>query len=315
MNDYEVNLIDYVKVILKRKKLIFFIFVLAIIAVFVFSLLSPKIYEIDTSLEIGKINKDLIENPEQLIEKIDNDVYNTEYINIDKIAVSNPKGTKLVRMKIESADYQKAKSILEEISNSILKEHLEKIDAQKDLIQKDIEKLENKIKLVDSNIKRTQNKIGPIKSDVKRIENKIIHAGQEQKNLESKINALEEVMVYDQTPGTQFALFDAKEKLENKRKEVENLYLSINSLERTIEDYNIQVNNLEAGKEDLRLRINSLNKFLQEIEPTKIVKRVTISKYPIRPRILLNTAIAAVLGIFLGIFLAFAREWWQVNLK
>ncbi len=98
----------------------------------------------------------------------------------------------------------------------------------------------------------------------------------------------------------------------------------INSLERAIEDYNIQINDLEsskqdfnikigslmADKDDLGLEINKLNKSLQEIEPTKVIKEPTVSKAPIKPRPLLNTAIAGVLGLFIGVFLAFAREWW-----
>ena len=50
----EINLMDYVKIILKRKWLIFSIFLLAVIVAGIFSFISPKIYEIDTIFEIGK---------------------------------------------------------------------------------------------------------------------------------------------------------------------------------------------------------------------------------------------------------------------
>lgn len=336
----EINLADYVKVVFKRKKLILLIFILAIMSAFVFSVLSPKIYKIDSSLQIGRIGQDLIEAPTQLVAKLNNQVYNGKY----EIGVKaeSPANTQLVRMKIESADFNKAKSALEEINNLILQEHQIKTENQKKLIQKDIEQLESKIRLVDeeikssqnkiilvnNNIEKTQNKIKPIQNDIQRIKDKISHAREEQKALEDKVESLEKILVYEQDPGTQFALFDTKEKLGNKKQEIENLYLSINSLTRTIEDYNIEINNLASSKEDyfikintlradkddLELEINALNKSLQDIEPTKIVKQPTLSKFPIKPRPILNMAIAGVLGLFIGIFLAFAREYWQKNL-
>ncbi|MFH1392107.1 MAG: Wzz/FepE/Etk N-terminal domain-containing protein [bacterium] len=310
----EINLADYVRVILKRWKSIFFIFVLAGAGVFIFSILSPKIYQIDSFLQIGKINSVLIEDPEQLTAKINNQVYNGKYEV--GVKAENPVNTQLIRLKIESDDFNKAKAVLEEINNLILQEHQTKTEIQKELIQNDIQQLESKINLVESNIQKTKNKISPIENDIKRIENKIVYAKEEQKNLENKIKALEEVLIYEQDPGTQFALFDTKEKLENKKQEVENLYLSINSLQRTIEDINIGVSSLEAQKDDLELEINKINKSLQEIELTKIVKQPTISKGPIKPRTLFNTAIAGVLGLFIGVFLAFVREWLSAaNLK
>ncbi len=309
-NQYdEINLADYVRVVFKRWKLVFLIFVMAVISAFVFSILSPKIYKIDNSLEIGRIGDALIESPGRLVEKINNQVYNGKY----EIGVQadNPVNTQLVRLKIESADFEEAKSALEEVSNLIIAEHQEKLEIRKELIRKDIEQVESKIRLVDGNIQKTKNKINPIESDMKRIENKIQSVKEEQKALEDKVVALEQVLVYEQDPGTQFALFDAKEKLENKKQEIENLYLSINSLQRAIQDINIEMANLDVHKDDLELEINKFNKSLQEIEPTKVIKQPTVSKEPIKPRPLLNTAIAAVLGLFIGVFLAFAREWHQ----
>jgi len=309
-NQYsEINLADYVRVILKRWKLIFLIFILAIISAFSFSIFSPKIYKIDTSLEIGRVGGELIESPVQLVEKINNQVYNGEYeIGVKALNLAN---TNLVSMVIESVDFEKAKSVLEEINNLILQEHNVKTEIQRRLIRKDIEQLSSKIALLDKNIGKTQNKIRPIENDIVRTKNKISHTNEEKNNLENKVAALEQVLVYEQTPGTQFALFDAKEKLENKKQEIEDLYLNINSLERSIQDLNIEINSLMSQKDNLELEINALNKSLDEVKSTGVIKEPTVSKAPIKPRPLLNTAIAGVLGLFIGVFLAFSREWYQ----
>ena len=318
----EIDLMDYVKVLLKRKWLILVMFLGAVIAAGVFSFLMPKIYKIDTSLEIGQIAGGVVEAPGQVVEKIKGDVYGIfvrEKLQIPeekypKIKIENPKGTNLITLVIESAKPPESKNILEEVNNLIIAEHQEKIKTKKELIEQDIKTTEDKIKLVESDIEKTKNKTRPIDEDIERIENKIENANEEKKNLEAKIEALEKVLVYEQTPGTQFALFDTKEKLANKKQEIENLYLTINSLKRSKEDLEVQINSLKTNIENLNAQINSLRASLDEIKPTQVIKSPTVSGEPIKPRPLLNIVIAAVLGLFIGVFLAFFQEWWEKSL-
>jgi len=324
----EIDLMDYVKVLLKRKLLIFGIFLAAAIAAGVFSFLSPKIYKIDTSLEVGRIEKatgttpeQLVESPTQLVEKIKGDVYGIfvrEKLGIPEekypeIKAENPKDTRLINLIIESAEPQKAKNILEEINNLILAEHQEKIKTKKELTEQDIKTIEEKIKLVENDIEKTKNKIQPIDEDIKRIENKIVFAEEEKNNLEAKVEALEKVLIYQQDPGTQFALFDTKEKLANKKTEIENLYLTINSLKRSKEDLGVQINSLNTNIESLNAQINALKASLDEIKPTQVIKSPTVSEKPVKPNKKLNIAIAGILGLFVGVFLAFFQEWWEKN--
>ena len=314
----EIDLMDYVKVLLKRKWLILAIFLSAAIVAEVFSFLMPKVYKIDTALEIGQVAGVPIEDPGQVVEKIKGDVYGIfvrgklgiPEEKYPKIKTENLKDTRLISLAIESAEPQQAKNILEEINNLILAEHQEKIKTKKELIEQDIKTTEEKIKLVESDIEKTKNKTQPIDEDIKRIENKINNTEEEKSNLEAKVEALERVLVYEQTPGTQFALFDTKEKLANKKQEIEDLYLTINLLRRSKEDLDVQVNSLKTNIESLNAQINSLRASLDEIKPTQVVKSPTVSASPIKPRPLLNIVIAAVLGLFIGVFLAFFQEWW-----
>jgi len=261
----EIDLMDYLKVILKRKRVILgFCFGLAVL-VGILSYLMPKVYKIDTLLEVGRVGGEPLEAPWQVVEKIDNDVYGIqirEKIKISeeeypKIKTENPKDTNLVLVEIESSDPQKSKNILKELNELILKEHQAEIEIKKELLEKDIERLKSKTASLE----------------------------EEKKNLEAKVEALEKVLLYQQTPGSQFALFDTKEKLEKKKQEIEDLYFQINSLER----------------------------FLEDIQPTKIAKIPTISEKPVKPRPLLNIVIAGVLGSFIGTLWVFLREWWEKN--
>jgi len=344
-NNYEINLTDYIKIIFKRWKTIFFVFVLFFLAVFVFSLLSNKIYEITSSLQLGKVGENLIESPIQLVEKFNNSVYGSlvkkEFglEKIPQIKAKNPKNTNLINFALESAQPQKSIDILSFVGESILKEHQEKADQQINFIQNDIEKLKNKVALVNDDIVVNKNKSDIVEDNIAKIENKIVHnqedikrlrnkiaSKQEEKNiLQDKVSALEEELVFKQTPGTQFALFSAQESLENLKQEIEDLYLQINFLEKSNEDYKISINSLNSSKEDYQIKINALstnkdnleievnklNKEIAQIEPTRIIKPASVSSFPVKPRLKLNLAVAGVLGLFVGIFLAFAKEWWK----
>jgi uncharacterized protein involved in exopolysaccharide biosynthesis len=291
LQEDEIDLMDYVKVILKRKVFILTLFSLAVIVAAIFSFLSPKVYKVDTVLEIGKVGEEIVESPKQLMGRIEGDVYGAlirTKLNIPEteypiIKVENPEDTSVIRMEIESKNTERSKEILNEKDELIIIEHQKKIESEKDLLQKKIEFFEEDIKV--------------LQKDIERIEIKIVSLGQEQNSLEEKIDALEEILIYQQDPGTQFALFDTKEKLEAKKQEIENRYLQINALEKQIND--------------LRSQINSLENQIENIQPTLIVKAPAVSAKPISPRPLLNMAIAGILGLFVGTFLAFGREWWE----
>ena len=321
--ELEINLADYLRVIWRRKKPILTIFILVVIIAIITSFLMPKIYKIDTSLEIGGVGGAIIEQSTQLVEKIKGDTYGEvvkEKLQIPEakyptIKVESPKDTKLVKMTIESADPQKAKTILEEIDNLILVEHQEEIKVKIDLINQNIKTTEEQIKLTESDIEKTKNKIKPIESDIGRIKNKIAFAEEEKTNLEAKIEALQKVLPYQQDPGTQFALFDTKENLANKKKEIENLYMTINSLNRTKEDLEVQINRLKKTIEDLNSQINTLKASLDDIKPTKIVKNPTVSDWPIKPNKKLNVIISGILGLFVAIFYAFIAESFEKSKK
>ena len=231
----EIDLMDYIKVILKRKKMIFGITILAVVAAAGFSYYMPKVYEISTSLEVGIMEKqgedsfELIEEPSQIVAKIESDAYGVlvrEQLQISeqdypKMKTENPKNTNLVVMKIESNEPKLAKTILEEIDNLILKEHQEKSDKKKSEIEENI------------------------------------------KEIQAELNLLETKKYYSE------------------------------------------------GIAELQIKLVNLKNQTNTIQITKVVKKPIIPEQPVKPRPLLNIVIAAVLGLFVGTFLAFFKEMWE----
>jgi uncharacterized protein involved in exopolysaccharide biosynthesis len=275
LEDYEIDLADYVRVLLKGKWLILGVAVVSVAVAVGLSFVMSKIYKVETSLEMGRVGKEqtqpkvsnLVEEPSQLVEKISGGVYNASVretlgiaeADFPEMTAENPKDTALVSIWLESADPQGAKEILDELNKLILADHEGEIKAIQDLLENDITRLETKIASVEG----------------------------EEDVLEAKVAALQETLLYLQTPGTQYALFDAQGQLESKKQEVENLYSSINSSRRSLED----------------------------IEPTAVVKSPVVPSEPIRPRPLLNGIISAILGLFLGTLITFGREWWVKSFR
>ncbi len=259
----EINLMDYLNVILRRKRLIFFGFVLAVAGAGVFSYISPRIYRAETILEIGYIKEvvEAIEASSQIIEKLKLGVYERlirarlgipEEKNI-KVKSENPGGTNLLKIEAENTEPKLTKAILQEINNLILlSSHQERIKVKKELF----------------------------KNDIERLKTKIISLEEEKKSIRTQIEILEKVPLKEQTPASQFALFATKERLEIRKREIENLYLGINSHKRLLEN----------------------------IRSTKVIKAPLIPKVPIKPRPALNMSVAGILGIFFGTFLAFLQE-------
>jgi len=327
-NEEEINLMDYVKVLLKRKWLILACFVVFVLFAGIISFMMPKVYKIETVLEVGRTQREtengpeqLVESPTQLLGKIEGDVYGIKVrqnLNITEqiwpnVKVENPKDTNILVISIESADTEQAKQILMEENSLIIADHEKIIETKKELLEKEIEATGEKIETTQEDIKITLDKITPLENDISRIEAKILILEEEKGNLEDKVSALQEQLVFEQTPGTQFALFDAKERLADKKQETEDLHLRINSLRSGIEDYNSEMNSLERDITDYNSQINSFRADIEEIRPTEIVKKSTISERPIEPRPLLYMVIAGILGIFIGIFWAFGKEWWETS--
>ncbi len=226
----EIDLMDYLRVILKRKGLILAIFLGSAIFAGIFSYFWPKVYKIDTVLEIGQVAGGIVEEPTQVVEKIEGDVYGIfvrEKLGIPqekypKIKAENPENTRLVLIEIESNKTQEAKDILNQTIELILKEHQEKFNEKTALLEKEITETEKELEFLKT----------------------------------KKIYA-------------------------------------------------------DWGIAQLQAQLSQKKKELNDSEMTEVIKSPTISQEPLRPRPLLNMVIAAVLGLFGGVFLAFFQEWWE----
>ena len=152
--DNEINLIDYIRVIIKRKNLILAFFLTGLIITGVLTFLLPETYNVVTYLEIGSYSNEsgeqvLIKHPETIIGKI-NDGFYENSPELKAWAEGS-----LIRIERISKNQEEAKKTLENINNLVLKEHNQIIEIKKENFEKSLKELQEKIKILTNRNKET----------------------------------------------------------------------------------------------------------------------------------------------------------------
>ena len=161
-NRNEIELIDFLNILWKRKWLIIFSTLSLVIVVGVISFLLPPKWEINALIQPGKFliqteggqfEEVVVVDPKQVAGKINEATYNSiianelniKLIKFPKLRATNLQDTNLVRISIKEKDVEKAKLILNSLFNH-LKEQLDK-------------KIEVEIKSIDSQVETKKNLI------------------------------------------------------------------------------------------------------------------------------------------------------------
>lgn len=263
----DISLIEYAAILARHKLFIFLLTVGAALGAVAWSMKQPLLYTASTSIFIGRIDGRLAESHAQIKGKVQGDVYGSmirSYLAIDEkrfpqMKAEGPEDTNLLLLSLKSSDRENALAILRTMNEIILAEHEGFIKNEREIIEQDTQRLYAKIGNVE----------------------------QEKKNLASKIQLLQDSAPYQQELGGQLVFFDVKKELEEKKREIGDLYTQINQMKRV----------------------------LQNIKETKILKEPAISEHVVRPNLALNATIAGLGGTLAGIILAFTKEWWRRSVK
>lgn len=143
------------------------VFTTIVLGVFVvgiaFIFLTPKVYRIDSLIEIGTFPDSTgtvqpLESPQQLIEKITNGNYTVlakKKLGIaDKqfpeVDAENPENTNLVQVSVYSSYPEIAQTILTEINTVILADHQKKFNSKVELYTASVKALEGELRFMGS---------------------------------------------------------------------------------------------------------------------------------------------------------------------
>lgn len=187
----EVNLIEYLNVLWKRKWLIIIPTILLALAAGIVSFRTPPAWEVDMLLQPGKFfvqtesgafNEVSVTDPKQLASEINqgsrNRLISAEF-NLDprkvpKLKAENLKDTKLVRVSLQTGETEKGQAILNLLFQHLKSELDRKIDVEINNLDTQVEQTKNKILNLENEIKTQENAILTTQSEIKTRENAIL---------------------------------------------------------------------------------------------------------------------------------------------
>ena len=295
-NEGEIELIDFLNIIWKRKWLIILSTLFLVIAAGVISFFLPPKWEIDALIQPskflvktgeGKFEENLIIDPKQIASQINQASYNNKIaaeLNLDirkipKLKAEDLRDTNLVRISLKEKDVEKAKLILLSLFNLLKTEPDEKVDVE--------------MKSIEEEIKANKNKLNIIKQRREEIE-------KEMSAIRKRIEALEKEQ-------------SLSLKKEN-RSESESLAMLLysNEIQQSLEYHNT-LNELLSRKkieeENLNLEIENLNERKGRLDYAQLIKEPTSSLFPVSPKKKLIILITGILGLLIFTMLAFFLEY------
>ncbi len=207
----EIELIDYLNVIWKRKWLIIIPTFFLVIAVGIYSFLLPKQWEIDailvpskflTQTEQGTFVEVVVVDPKQIASQINersHDHLIATELNLDirefpKLKAENIKDTKLVRISTKANDVEKAKLILHSLFNHLKIDLDKKIDVEIKDLDTQVETNKNLIKNKGFNIKNKGSEIKLNQIEKNKARQEIVSSENKLKISEDRVKSIMEEM-------------------------------------------------------------------------------------------------------------------------
>ena len=288
----EIELMDYLLVIWKRKWLIILPTLFCVIAAGVISFLLPKKWEVDAIIQPsrlfvqnqqGEFQEVVVTNPNQIAGQINEDSYdrliaaelNVDLIKFPQLKAQTLRNTNLVRVSIREEDVQMGKSVLLSLFKHLKIELDKKVDVEMKGIDTKITENENLIKLKELNIKDALNEIkleeiekNKIRQEILSAENKLKISEEREKNILEEMKSVKQRI--DEIEAQQ------KEALAQKKEESEaiSLLLYSNEVQNNFRYFNIldeKLSNEKIIRENLDLSIKERKESIK-ISDTQIDK-------------------------------------------
>jgi len=292
----EIDLRDYINVLIKRKWAIVVIFMVTVVAAAVISLLMSPTYKATSLVKIGQIKEKPLETPseikeifarratlKQIAEKLAlPDDQNIEavakFFSIQPSINNNIESTEFIKINGRGETPKKSVEVSNTITNLLIERHKKTFSEAEEMINLETETITKNKEKINKDIVEIKNSIARLDADIKKYEQEIAKRGDIQTEgqgriAESYINLL--ASVKNQKEAKEATILDLEQSL-----------LSLDQSLKTIE-YEKTYQTMATA-----------------IEIPAISPQTRIS--PNRKQ---NVMIAGIIGIFIGIFYAFAAEY------
>ncbi len=293
-NDNDIELMDFLFVLWRRKWLIIIPAFFCVIVVAVISFFLPKKWEIDTiflpskfftQTEQGTFEEIVAVDPKQIAGQINEESYN-QFISAEldinikefpKLKAENLEETKLVRISIISEDVNKAKSILTFLFNHMKKDLDKKIDVEIMGINTKISTNENDINKKKLDIQSKKIEIAEIKQEsssdknmLKISEERLNNVIDEMKAVKERIDEIEKQQrkalntIKEEIEAISLLLYSNEIQQNLRYYDILNEKLSIEKI--TQENLRLSVKKKEQEIKQLNTQIEGLNNEIKDIE-------------------------------------------------
>ncbi len=360
----EIDLYQLIQVLLKRKKLIVGVFLVAVIVAIAASYIMKPVYRVSAVVAPGLIyeqepvrleperdvliwREKAIDTPENIERLISQNPFHYEILtqlswnyqdpqNQFDIKTNVQQRTSYISVNIDSSEPERAKEYLYTLLDRLQAFYRTKIEAnvtllnnekkrfinEKQSINNQIELIKANIKILDTQSERLQKQIEEIRRNNEQIikqRDAVLAKGH---NPEDAMTLL----LYSNTIQQNLAQIDQlnlklednsfqrqqlNQDMKNLATQLANLDLRLEEIDSLLANIDIkakEINNIADGSESQQ--VNSKTHGV-ELYGIKIVQEPTIDPQRVSPKRTLMVAVAGVLGLFVGIFAAFAVEFWQ----
>ena len=308
MEEQEVTLRDYIKVVKKRKKTILLVFCIGVVGAAVISFLLPPVYRVTATMKIGKImdlstfEKDPIESVIAASERLEGSQVLSETIEDlklpftlkemgKKVSVEPIRDTiDLVQIRVETNDRLQALDIANYLANELLERHRQikgAYEDEKEMLAKygeHIEKIRVQLVEIRSEIVGLEKKVQDLEISTESISRKIEGGTEESKS----ISEAESRILVGQ-------MDDIATRLENYTAAIQGRQQRYDLLTRELRETELEKTQLQMGGS---LEMYGTELLVPTKEPTE----------PVRPNKLLNILVAVVVSLVVGLGLAFSLE-------
>jgi len=332
MDEYEkeIELMDYLNVLWRRKWLIIIPTFFFVIIAGVYSFLLPRVWEVDAIIQPsqytlqtidGTYKEVLTANPKQIAGQINETYYNhiiAAELNLDirdipKLKAENSKNSKLVKISTKTNDVEKAKLILLSLLNYLKRQLDKKLDTEIKSIDSQMKSKEIEKYTIEEEITAYKNKLNIIKQRKKEIEKEISDTRKRIEKLEKEQRSILKKENRSETESLSMLLYSNEIQQSSQYYGTLNGLLSSKKIEE--EDINLEIKNKEEEIKLLEIEIDNLNELKRKIEYAQLIKEPTSSLHPVAPRKKLYVLIAGIISLMIFTMLAFFFEYLEKQKK
>ncbi len=323
LQEDEIDLRELVNVIIKRKRMILVVFALSVCAAAGMVLLQPKLCEVSMLIEppiLEVADSGVIlysDSPENIMARIESEAFNQEvlkvlklYPQVEKIGFKTfqPKGSKLIKVHIlEPVEAgETGVSFLSQLFSELSKYYNKMLEPKKDSIDRQIASISN-------NTEIKMNTVTLLEKRLKLLEEREVVLADEIKAAQlnkGKFLATGEGLLdmASQENGVVASLYASV--MQQSITYVNQLQNEMSDLRFQKENIKNERGNFQSEMNNIKLEVEKLNRSRTNIHDMGLIQEPYISQRFIKPDIKKRVIIAGVLGLMLGMFLAFVLEAW-----